>query len=443
MPGSGSRGSTWWPPTQARNEAGSLRDRAFWAVAALLLAGLAVNGQMAPWISPDTPSWLAPCFDSSCLGSMRFPLYGLIVRVIGEPALPWLQDAAFILAAAALAQAVRRRGASPETALALGLAPLLSSMMLLWGRAVLPDVWAQAALLGALAATLRRRLVLAAVLGTTATLLKPGLLPFIVALPCLLLILDGAWRPPARLLLGLAAPFLLIATLRLATVGDFNIVSFGGFQMSGMAALMLTPQTIGRLPADLRPEAQDILARRDALVAAGEVAPIPANSAGARSFASAAAGYFDLLARFYDPLLYDGVRPTRQPGESWVAFNARLQRLSFAVLRAEPLSYLAWLLGATARLVGRMVVFNPGIYLGAGLLLAGALRPRRPEPATDGHLLGWLVVITTAGAAALTVLTTFPAARYIDGAEMLIAAWPISRGLRLLKSPPMEPPCPI
>ena len=48
-------------------------------------------------------------------------------------------------------------------------------------------------------------------------------------------------------------PFLATSQVRRATGGDFNIVSFGGFQMSGTAALMLTPATLDRLPADLRP----------------------------------------------------------------------------------------------------------------------------------------------------------------------------------------------
>ncbi len=46
-------------------------------------------------------------------------------------------------------------------------------------------------------------------------------------------------------------------------VKDFNIVSFGGFQMSGMAALVLDEDIVARLPAEMRPEAASILLARE------------------------------------------------------------------------------------------------------------------------------------------------------------------------------------
>jgi hypothetical protein len=405
-----------------------------WRTAAFLIVSTAVMAAsgLTPWISPDTDSWLAPCFRSSCFGSPRFPLFAVIVHGIGTSALPIVQDLLFIAAAGWLGFAVRQRGASANAALAVAVAPPLSTMLLLWGRAVLPDMLAQAALLGALAGTLRGKLFPAALLGTVAYLFKPALLLFIIGLPLLHLILNPAPRRAGVLFAGLLAPFLLISGFRLATVGDFNIVSFGGFQMSGMAALMLTDATIERLPAPLRPEAREILDRKTALIAAGAVSSIPQNSAGVRSFRSVAAGYFDILARTYDPLLYEGVRPTQAPGESWVAFNARLQALALAVIGAEPLDYLAWLVGAKARSIGHLLVFNPGIGVGVVLMTLGAFRRRRAPPSDDLWLLTWLVLIAAGGTIGLTILTTFPAARYTDAEGMLVAALPLYWGLNLL-----------
>lgn len=412
------------------------------------VALLAAAGQMRPWVSPDTAGWLA----ATDLAGPRFPLYAVLAHVsawIPRAALPWLQDGAFATAGWVLAAAVRWRGLSPEAVLAAGLAPLLSCVMLLWGRAVLPDVLSAAAVLMALAATvdagsghrLRRNIALAAAFGTAAYLLRPGLLPMIGALP-LLLWLDapGLRRRAtvaAALLTGLAAPFAVIATLRLATLGDWNIVSFGGFQMSGIAALMLTPAAANRLPPAMQTAARDIT-RRDALIAAGRALPLPLNSAGERSFASAALGYFDLLARTYDDVLYGAVRPTQRPGESWVAFNGRMQALSLATIRAQPVNDAAWVAGATGRLVGHMLVFNPAMDLAALLLLTGVLRRNRLRPGRPGELrtLAILSAVYTAGASALVVLTTFPAGRYIDGAGMMIAAVPLYVGLRLLPGLP-------
>jgi hypothetical protein len=160
---------------------------------------------------------------------------------------------------------------------------------------------------------------------------------------------------------------------------------------------------------------------------------VPKNAAGVRSFPSAAAGYFDLLARTYDDVLYGAVRPDQQPGEPWVAFNARLQRLAIATVLAEPMSYAAWVAGALARLLGRLAVFNPGMILGYALVLGSVLR-RRIVPSQPGEvrMLLTLVAIHTAAASVLTVLVTFPAARYIDGAGMLLAALPLYAGFRML-----------
>ncbi len=389
---------------------------------------------MRPWVSPDTAGWLA----AADLAGPRFPLYAVLAHAtawIPRAALPWLQDGTFAAAGGVLAA---------------GLAPLLSCVMLLWGRAVLPDVLSAAAVLMALAATVdagsghcaRRSIALAAAFGTGAYLLRPGLLPMIGALP-LLLWLDapGLRRRAtvaAALLTGLAAPFAVIATLRLATLGDWNIVSFGGFQMSGIAALMLTPAAADRLPPAMQPAARDIITRRDALIAAGRALPLPLNSAGERSFASAALGYFDVLARTYDDVLYGAVRPTQRPGESWVAFNGRLQALSLATIRAQPVNDAAWVAGATGRLVGHMLVFNPAMDLAAVLLLTSVLRRNRLQPGRPGELrtLAILSSVYTAGASALVVLTTFPAGRYIDGAGMMVAAVPLYAGLRLLPGLP-------
>lgn len=87
--------------------------------------------------------------------------------------------------------------------------------------------------------------------------------------------------------------------------------------------------------------------RCNGLVAGG--AALPLNPQGVRSFAATALGYFDVLARSYDPVLSGAVGPARESGETWVAFDARMQRLAVATLAASPLFYLA---GSSARRAG-------------------------------------------------------------------------------------------
>ena len=44
----------------------------------------------------------------------------------------------------------------------------------------------------------------------------------------------------------LMVPFIVQSGIRQRVVGDFNLVSFGGFQMSAMAGFMLTPEMAER-----------------------------------------------------------------------------------------------------------------------------------------------------------------------------------------------------
>lgn len=410
---------------------------------ALVLAGLTAAGLMRPWFTGDTASWLAPCGGLACLGQPRFPLYRAVYLAITlggrvPGLLPWVQDALFLGAGFALAAAARGLGLSIAGTLALGLTLPASNMLLIWGRAEIPEILGRAAVLAALAGTLRslndRRLaaVSAGVLASLACLLDPGQLPFVVLLPLLALWLGHKARPAVWIALSGIVPLLLISSLRFAALGDFNIVSFGGYEMSGLAADLVSPATVLRLPADLRPTATVILARRRALVAAREIPPVPRNSTGHRSLLSEEIGYFDILARHYDALIQGAILPLRKPGESWVTFNADLQRFSFAVVRANPVRYAAWVLGALARLVGRMLVFNLPFVLGAIVAFALApVRPWRPMPAGDGRILLAVTAVYTIGSGALACLVAFPAQRYIDGTGLLIAAWPIYLALLL------------
>jgi hypothetical protein len=200
---------------------------------------------------------------------------------------------------------------------------------------------------------------------------------------------------------------------------------------------MLTPATLDRLPADLRPMAADIIRRRDTLIADGVALPIPENSGGVRSFPSAALFYFDILARTHDDVLYRAVGPA-QGNDSWVAFNDRAQRFALAVIRADKLSYVAWVAGASARLTGRLLAGNPAFVLWvvplAGLYVWRRARqkpPIGPPPPNEIDTLILLVGTFTVAASLLIVLVTYPATRYADSAGILIAVWPCYGVLRM------------
>ena len=415
------------------------------ALALPLLAGglvFAVVQQFA-WVLPDSAGWLDGCRPHGCWAGPRTPPYGWIAGLLPESLLVWAQLLALGLGACALIAGLFCWGASVHAGLAVALTVGLSTITLLWGRALLPEAFAHALLLACFGAVLWAArggrpgaIVLAGALAAGAYLMKPGFLTVVPVLPVLLLALgQGRLRTRFAAAVALLAvsltPFVLISSVRLARLGDFNVISYGGFQMSGMAALMLDPAVVARLAPAQRPAAQDILTRRTALEAAGTALRLPENSLGARSFDSTALGYFDLLARTHDYVLFAAVAPTQGADESWVAFNARMQRLAFAVLRAAPDRYAAWVVGASARLVGRMLVANPALVLGVLAWLAVCWRPFAP-PGQDLRALSWVVGGWLLGVGLPAVVLTFPAGRYADSAGMLLAAlpfWVMSRHL--------------
>lgn len=390
------------------------------AATVLILKAL---GLATPWTSPDTAGWLHPCADGGCLGGPRTPLYAWMTENGSRPGLIVTMQFLCILASALLLHdGMTAAGAGSSTALAAGLAVATSNVTILWTHALLPEAFAHAALITAFALCLLRLPLAAGGLLGLACLLKPAFLPFVVTLPAFHIATRGL-NGVMRLLAGMVMVLGPFVALRFNLTGDANIVSFGGFQSSGIAALMLTPEIAHHLPADVQPMAAEIIRRRTALIAAGVALPLPLDSHGTRSFLSAALGYPDILARSYDAILYGAVQPIRQAGESWVGFDNRLQRLTLHVILIRPNLYVAWIVGGLARVLGRIALFNPAFVLATILCLLR--RPSPSWPTRDRVLLTALCGAWLAATVAPAIMLSFPAARYIDSAGLPLAILPL------------------
>ena len=440
----------------------TLRSDALWrlsccALALLVMAALAKAGVLASGAAPDTSGYFAAAQSETPWAEARHPLYGYLAGLFGASAtesgyVTLAQAILHVLASLALFAGARAGGIGRAGAFSLFAAALASQSALLQTPLILPESPAMSCLLLGFAATLgatrsaaafRLWLIPAMIAAGAAYLLRPA---FLLA-PLFLAALYGAfgiWQIRAGTLARAAVlfavlmlPFVLQSGIRLRAVGDFNIVSFGGFQMSAMAGFMLTPEMVDRFPERTRDTARAILSEREAAEAAGTVARTPLNSTGQRSFVSAAIGYFDIYARSYDDLLHGVIGPLKGPGESWVAFNRRLMAFSIDTVMLAPLRWATWIAGASARLVGHMIVTNATMLLAlGGLLLAGAFTvARRVERTLARDDLGGVLLVAGAwvGAAApLTVLTTFPAMRYIDSAAILVPAVPLVLAIAML-----------
>ncbi len=422
--------------------------RALAVLTALSIAVLAAAGRFAPQIMPDTPGYVAIVGLPDMLAQARPPLYGWLVAALdlgrgSYVAVPAFQIATYVAAVWLLVAQLRRYGLSAWATVSVGAALLFANALLIDANWIQPELLSITCAVAAVAATIRLAdqkpprwaWVLIIVAAGFAYVLRPSFLPLVVTLPALALVLRAVRGDALRIAraaaiaLAAGAPFLGIATLRTATVGDPNIVSFGGFAMSGMATLMLSEDIVARLPQDVKPFATQVLAARRAGEESGRFIGIPRNSSNLRSFHSVSLAYFDVLARTYDDMLYEIIMPTRGANESWVDFNRRLMRFSLAVVHAAPDRYAAWVVGGSTRTVGRTIATNLPAML--ALICIAVAWPWRlfargqtgvaAASRLDVPVLAAVALLWLASAGLLTVLVIAPSTRYIETSSVLIA----------------------
>ncbi len=416
---------------------------------AVSVAMLVAAGRFVPQPLPDTPGYLRIVGYPALLGEPRTPLYGWLVVALdlagrGHRAVPAFQIATYLAAAWFLLARLRRFGLSATATLSVGAAVLIANAFLIDADWVHPELLSITCALTAVGATVAladpppRRWAwwLVSASAGLAYVLRPSFLLLVVALPALFAVLRAVRGERLRLaravaILGVTvAPFLGIATLRAATVGDFNIVSFGGYAMSGLTTLILADDTVARLPEDLRPFAAQVLAARRAGESSGRFIGIPPNASNERSYYSAALAYFDVLARTHDDMIYQIITPMRRPDESWVDFNRRLSRFALAVIRAAPARYAAWIVGGATRVVGHAFVTNLPAALALGVIAIMwpwnvLVRGRTGACALtrlDVPVMAALAILWFVGAGILTVLMSSPSIRYIETSSVLVAA---------------------
>lgn len=430
-----------------------LEIRILGALTALSVAILALAGRFAPQAMPDTASYLDVHGFPDMLMQQRPPLYGWIVAALdlgrhSHFAVPAFNIATYVGAVWLLVQQLRRYGLSMAATLSVGAALLFANALLIDAPWVHPELPSITCGLVAVAATVRLAYaprcswgwIMVCVATGLAYVLRPSFLVLVPALPTLYIGLtvlrgQGSRIGPeiaraAMILIVAAAPFAGIASLRAVTVGDPNIVSFGGFAMSGMATLMLSDDVVARLPADVKPYAAQVLAARRAGEDSGRFIGIPRNAGDERSFYSVALAYYDVLARTYDDMLYQVITPTRGAHESWIDFNRRLMRFSFAVVRAAPGRYAAWVIGAATRVVGHSITTNLPAAL--ALLAVAVMWPWRflrtgiagvtPVSRLDVPVMCLLALLWLLGAGLLTMLVIAPSTRYIETSSVFVAA---------------------
>lgn len=289
------------------------------------------------------------------LGKSCTVAYPLVLKAVGALPhglvwVPWVHLAAHFLAVGFFYAALGRFGAPPWHALAAS-AGFLATMF--GDRAlglVLTDFLGRdmavvtVGCLFWLAAAPRSILAWGGLIFAAACCyqLRPAYLFLLPLAPCLGLVLlrirTGRDRQPFRwkgfALASCCAslvPYVGFCLLRLAVVGHFGLVSFGGVNMVGVTAEMLDARLADSLPETLRPLAQEILRQRDAMAMTS-----PLDGAGIDM------GHW---AKNYNRNVWQVAVPAAQRlyGNDPVAVNRQLTALSQAVIRARKGVYLRFL----------------------------------------------------------------------------------------------------
>ncbi len=416
------------------------------AQAVLVLGFLAVSSTTGVLRGFDAKTYeetLLPSSLSAKLQSMRtlgYPLFLAAVKSVNpDPvAVAITQLGLFVLATLAFARGFELFSGSAWLGLAAATPLLYCPLLVVYSAAILADVLAAAFALAALGGfwwvlarpsspiawtTLAAFLVLA-------YQTRPSYLFLLVLVPLAGGLITwrrlGAGRALGRILVGLLAasllPFLAWCSLRWFTTGHFGLVSFGGVNLVGITASMLSPELVSELEPQHRALAESIV-----------------NGRKQRGLATTGELRFKRWGREYNKNVWriatrSALRFCRHPGQSdtaaWVEANRCLSQLSQAVIRHRPGLYLRWVTSAFGHSL--LEIARHRTVWGTGLLLALALvvrffRPQgRPtDPPPPRHSLAGLDLALTAGlflagSLGLMVLVEAPIDRYLYAAMLLL-----------------------
>jgi hypothetical protein len=162
---------------------------------------------------------------------------------------------------------------------------------------------------------------------------------------------ESSWKKMA-LYLSLASfvPLFLFCFLRLAVVGQFSLVSFDGYNLSGITSQFLTEEKIPQLPANVRVLAAQVQHERRThdLIPGNEIL-------GSRQ------AFFEFIETHHGRNVYEAALNAAEKlyGTNNVVVNEKMMELSAAVIKNDPGLYAKWLMTAFLYGLGRCITFEP------------------------------------------------------------------------------------
>ena len=425
--------------------------RVLLATMILVFLVLASTGWLAPRWTGDTPTYIHPWAWESLWGSKRNPLLGFLLVPLNDHYIvyPTVVLGLLYFAAYNLYHRFVEFGTSEYAALALTLPLLLSNVLLLYGNQIQADfpalimsVFALGEMIGLIGEKHRpwRYITFMLAMGS-AYILRPNFLPFVGIMPVLFLTLSfvktqrwNVWKAVVIFMLS-ATPFLTVSSVRYKMVNDFNIVSYGGVIMTGLATSLLSEELIPKLAPENREFAKTVLDQREAMVHTGELSPMVVDYGvsglgRSRSFRKTARSYFDILSSNFDEIWNSVTLNKQRPDESWVQFNKRMMSFSVDVVRNSPADYAMWILGGIRSAAGTAITQNISLLVGgvgllsvySFLLFTSRVPPLVVWSPLDIPAIVLITVFFTLGSGTMMLLVSNTANRYTSTCATFISS---------------------
>ena len=151
-----------------------------------------------------------------------------------------------------------------------------------------------------------------------------------------------------------------IGTARWSVVGQWGIVSFGGYNAIGIAGQFITPDLVDHFPEPHRPIIRRALGRRERRPKSDEYLD------------SEPRLHYLRMERHYDLTIWNEFAPAAMEvlGEHPVRINAALGQLAMQAIRQRPVDFAVWLAKATRQGVKKLFWDNVDNPVNLGVLLA-------------------------------------------------------------------------
>lgn len=244
----------------------------------------------------------------------------------------------------------------------------------------------------------------------------------IYRIPCASLSRSRTWHTTSAFLL-VVVPLILYCSLRLATVGRFGIVSFGGYNLLGIAGQFLNQEDIPRLSPELQPLAAKAIERRES------------KSFQSIPFADLPKSNYMRMENHYDVTIWQIFTDSASPNSNSVLQNSQLRQLAQELIALHPSDYVTWLIKASRQAVRKLLWDFADNGFGFLLLCSATgllvlthtfMYSRNPKSIGRGSetfgIVSVMAILYCAMSLAVVIPVCPPLGRFTDAASALLAA---------------------